>query len=168
MNPEQRIDELERQNRRFRSSGAAVLATAIVLLVVCAGLLATNCAGAKSTPKPGVLTGSEFRLVDSSGTTRAVLTMENGNPVLRFLSEQGKPRAMVGLTQFGPILSFVRENGRPGASLGVSRSVSSMAFGDSAGHPRIMLVVDSTGAPTIALRDTTGHTAWTAPEPLKR
>ena len=168
MNPEQRIDELERQNRRFRRSGAAVLATAIVALVVCAGLLATSCAGARSTPKPGVLTGSEFRLVDSSGVTRAVLAMENGNPVLRFLSEQGKPRAMVGLTQFGPILSFVRENGRPGASLGVSRSVSSMAFGDSAGHPRIMLVVDSTGAPTIALRDTTGHTAWTAPEPPKR
>jgi hypothetical protein len=31
-----------------------------------------------------------------------------------------------------------------------------------------MLMVDSTGAPQIVLRDTTGHTVWTAPEPLKR
>jgi hypothetical protein len=168
MIPEQRIDELERQSRRSRRTGMAVLVTVVAAFVVCAGLLATNCAGAKSAPKPGVVTGSEFRLVDTSGITRAVLAMENGNPVLRFLSEQGKSRAMVGLTQFGPVLSFARENGRPGTSLGVSRSVSSMAFGDSAGHPRIMLVVDSTGSPTIMLRDTTGHTAWTAPEPLKR
>ena len=168
MTPEERIDELERQSRRFRRTGMAVLVTVVAAFAVYAGLLATSCAGAKSAPKPGVVTGSEFRLVDSSGVTRAVLAMESGNPVLRFLSEQGKPRAMVGLTQFGPVLSFARENGRPGISLGVSRSVSSMALGDSAGHPRIMLVVDSTGMPTITLRDTTGHTAWTAPEPLKR
>ena len=168
MNPEQRIDELERQNRRFRSTGAAVLATAIVALVVCAGLLATNCAGARSTPKPGVLTGSEFRLVDSSGVTRAVLAMENGNPVLRFLSEQGKPRAVVGLQEYGPSLFFARENGKPGTSIGVGLNGPAMAFGDSAGNMRILLTVDSTGAPKMVLRDTTGHTAWTAPEPLKR
>jgi hypothetical protein len=168
MTPEQIIYELERQNRRFRQTGTAVLVTALVALVVSVGLLATGRAGAQSTPKPGVLTGSEFRLVDSSGITRAKLMMENGNPILRFLSEEGKPRAAIGLQTFGPILSFLRENGRPGASLGVTKNVSSMAFGDSASHVRIMLVVDSTGAPTIALRDTTGHTAWTAPKPPER
>jgi hypothetical protein len=168
MTPEQRIDELERQNRRFRQTGTAVLVTALVALVGSVGLLATGRAGAQSTPKPGILTGSEFRLVDTSGITRAKLMMENGNPILRFLSEDGKPRAAIGLQTFGPILSFVRENGRPGASLGVTKNVSSMAFGDSASHVRIMLVVDSTGAPLVALRDTSGHTVWTAPEPPKR
>jgi len=168
MTPEQRIEGLERQNRRFRQMGTAVMVTALVALVVSVGLLATGRAGAQSTPKPGVLTGSEFRLVDTSGITRAKLMMENGNPILRFLSEQGKPRAAIGLQAFGPILAFLRDNGRPGASLGVTRNVSSMAFGDTTSNVRIMLVVDSTGAPTIALRDTTGHTVWTAPEPLKR
>jgi hypothetical protein len=164
MTPEQRIEEL---NRRFRRTGAAVLMTAVVAVAVCAALLATSRAGAQGAPKPGVVTGSEFRLVDSSGITRAKLVMENGNPILRFLSEQGNPRAAIGLQTFGPILSFLRDNGRPGASLGVTKDVSSMAFADTARHPRIMLVVDSTGMPTIMLRDTTGHTVWTAPEPLK-
>jgi hypothetical protein len=169
MTPEQRIDELERQNRRFRRNGVAVVVTVVVALVVCVGLLATSCAGAKSTPKPGVVTGSEFRLVDSSGITRAVLNMEkNGQPVLRFLGEEGEFRAAVGLEFYGPFLFFTRGNGRPGMSMGVSDNGPAMAFGDSAGHPRIMLMVDSTGAPQIVLRDTTGHTVWTAPEPLKR
>jgi hypothetical protein len=160
MTPEQRIDELERQNRRFRRTGMTAL---MIAFAIVAGLLATSCTADKDAAQPKVVTGTEFRLVDDKGVARAVLAMESGEPVLRFLSEQGKPRAMIGLGQFGPLLSFVRENGRPGTSLGVSRSVSSMAFGDSAGHPRIMLVVDSTGAPKVMLRDTTGRTAWTAP-----
>jgi len=168
MTPEQRIEKLEQESRRSPRAGTVVLTAAFVALAVFAGLLATNCAGAKSTPKPGVLTGSEFRLVDSSGTTRAVLTMENGNPVLRFLSEQGKPRAVVGLQEYGPSLFFARENGKPGTSIGVGLNGPAMAFGDSAGNMRILLTVDSTGAPKMVLRDTTGHTAWTAPEPLKR
>jgi len=168
MTPEQRIDELERQNRRFRRTGTAVLVTAVAVFAVCAGLLATSRTGAQGVPKPGVVAGSEFRLVDSSGMNRAVLAMENGQPLLRFYDERGKIRADVGLQPYGPSMVLLRENGRPGASIGVGKMGPAMAFGDSAGHPRIMLVVDSTGAPTIALRDTTGHTAWTAPEPLKR
>jgi hypothetical protein len=168
MIPEQRINELERQSRRSRRTGTAVLVTVVAAFAVYAGLLATNCAGPKSAPKPGVVTGSEFRLVDSSGVTRAVLAMENGNPLLRFYNEQGKPRAVVGLQEYGPSLFFARENGRPGTSIGVGPNGPTMAFGDSAGNMRILLTVDSTGAPKMVLRDTAGHTAWTAPEPLKR
>lgn len=168
MTPEQRIGQLEHENRRFRRVGTAVLAAACIVLAVGIGLLAASRAGAQSTPKPGVVAGTEFRLVDSAGITRAKLMMESGNPILRFLNEDGKPRAAIGLQTFGPILAFLRDNGRPGASLGVARNVSSMAFGDTASHVRIMLVVDSAGAPTIALRDTSGHTVWTAPEPLKK
>ena len=90
MTQEQRINELERQNRRFRRTGMAVLVTALVALVVCVGLLATNRAGAQPgapkpnyntppwrdmnpTPRGGIVTGGEFRLVDDSGVTRAVL-----------------------------------------------------------------------------------------------
>jgi hypothetical protein len=168
MTPEQRIDELEQANRRFRRTGSAVLVTVVAAFAVCAGLLATSRAGAQSTPKPGVVAGSEFRLVDSSGITRAVLAMENGNPLLRFLDGRGKPRAVVGLQEYGPSLVLIRDNGRPGASIGVGKMGPSMAFGDSAGNVRFMLTVDTTGAPKIMLRDTTGHTVWTAPEPLKR
>jgi hypothetical protein len=163
MTPEQRIDELERQNRRFRRTGVAVLLTVLSALVVCVGLLATSRAGAQGVPKPGVVTGSEFRLVDSSGMTRAVLAMEKGTPWLRFLDETGKSRAIVGLQEYGPSLAFVRENGRPGASIGVGPLGPAMAFGDSGGSVRFMLTVDSTGAPRMVLKDTTGHVAWSTP-----
>ena len=180
MTQEQRIDELERQNRGFRRTAVVLLGTILVTLVVCVGLLATSRAGAQPgaprpnfntppwrdpnpTPKGGIVTGGEFRLVDDKGATRAVLYLENGNPVLRFLDEQGRPRASVGLQPCGPSLFFARENGTPGASIGVSAKAASLVLADSAGHPRSLLSVDSTGAPTIMLRTTTGHVVWSAP-----
>ena len=165
MTQEQRMIELERQYRRLRRTGTTVLVTVLVALVVCVGLLATGRAGAQNVPKPSAITGSEFRLVDSSGVTRAVLAMENGNPLLRFLDGRGKYRASVGLQEYGPSLFFARDNGRPGTSIGVGGNGPSMALADTAGHMRIMLHVDDStgGMPTITLRDTTGHTAWTAP-----
>ena len=163
MTQEQRMIELERQYRRLRRTGTTVLVTVLVALVVCVGLLATGRAGAQNGPKPSAITGSEFRLVDSSGVTRAVLTMENGSPLLRFLDQKGKSRAVVGLQEYGPSLVLIRENGRPGASIGVGRMGPAMAFGDSAGYVRFMLTVDTTGAPKMVLKDTTGHVAWTAP-----
>jgi hypothetical protein len=163
MTPEQRIEKLKRENLRFRRTGTALLAAACAILVVGIGLLATGRAGAQNTPKPGVVTGNEFRLVDTSGITRAKLMMENGNPVLRFFDDQGKSRAAVGLQEYGPYLFFARANGKPGASIGVGPLGPAMAFGDSAGNVRIMLTVDTTGTPAVALRDTTGHTSWTAP-----
>jgi hypothetical protein len=118
-------------------------------------------------PQADVLTGREFRLVDDQGVTRAVLGMEKGNPMLRFLGEQGEFRASLGLQEYGPSLFFARDNGRPGTSIGVGGKGPSMAFADTAGHLRIVLTVaDSTGLP--AMRDTAGHTVWTAPKPLKR
>jgi hypothetical protein len=101
--------------------------------------------------------------VDSSGVNRAILAMENGHPLLRFLDERGKYRASVGLQDYGPSLFFARNNGRPGTSIGVGPNGPAMAFGDSTGNLRILLTVDSTGAPKIMLRDTTGHLAWSAP-----
>jgi hypothetical protein len=170
MTQEQRIEKLEQESRRFRRAGTVVLTVAFVALAVCVGLLTTGRAGAQNTPKPGIVTGSEFRLVDSSGMTRAVLHIEkNGQPLLRFLGEKGELRASIGLQDYGPSLFFARANGKPGTSIGVGGKGPSMAFADTAGHMRIMLHVDdSTGMPTIALRDTTGHTAWTAPEPPKK
>jgi|GEM_PF-4250974 len=163
MTQEQRVEKLQRQNCRFRRTGTAVSFAVCLTGVVCAGLLATSCTGNKGAQPPTVVTATEFRLVDSSGMTRAVLAIEHGHPLLRFLDEQGKYRASVGLQDYGPSLFFARSNGRPGTSIGVGTNGPAMAFGDSAGNPRIMLVVDSTGAPKIMLRDTTGHTAWTAP-----
>lgn len=163
MTQEQRIDELERQNRRFKRTGMAATVTVVGALAVCVGLLATSRAGAQNVPKPAVVTGSEFRLVDSSGVNRAILAMENGHPLLRFLDERGKYRASVGLQDYGPSLFFARNNGRPGTSIGVGPNGPAMAFGDSTGNLRILLTVDSTGAPKIMLRDTTGHLAWSAP-----
>lgn len=160
MTPEQRIDKLEREYRRFRRTGTVVL---MAVVAIGAGLLATSCTADKDAAQPKVVTGTEFRLVDDKGVARAVLAMENGAPLLRFLDEKGKSRAVVGLQEYGPSLFFARSNGKPGTSIGVGPNGPAMAFGDSAGNMRILLTVDSTGAPKVMLRDTSGHTAWTAP-----
>ena len=169
MTPEQRIERLERENRHFRRTGTVALTVAFVALAVCVGLLATGRAGAQNTPSPGVFTGSELELADSSGIVRAKLMMDGGQPILRFLSEQGMPRASIGLNQFGPLLFLARDNGRPGVSIGVGGSGPSMGLADTASHLRIPLhVTDSTGMPEIVLRDSTGHTIWTAPGQPKK
>jgi hypothetical protein len=120
-------------------------------------------------PQSNVVTGREFRLVDDKGASRAVLSLEDGNPVLQFLDERGKSRASVGLQEYGPSLFFARPDGRPAVSMGFGGKGPSMAFADSASHMRILLNVDdSTGMPAIVMRDTSGHTAWTAPEPQRK
>jgi len=120
-------------------------------------------------PQSNVVTGSEFQLVDDKGVARAVLAMEKGNPMLRFFGEKGEFRAAVGLQDYGPSLFFARDNGKPGTSIGAGGKGPSMAFADTAGHLRILLNVDdSTGMPTIVMRDTAGRTVWTAPQSLKK
>jgi hypothetical protein len=185
MTQEQRIEELERQIRRFRRTDMVALATALVAVVVGVGLLAVSRAGAQPgapkpnyntppwhetnpPPKAGVVIGGEFRLVDDSGATRAVLYLEKGNPVLSFLDQQGIFHASVGLQEDGPHLLFTYGNNRPGMSIQVSDRGAAMACSDSAGHLRIMMSVGSTGAPMITFRDSTersgaGHVIWTAP-----
>jgi hypothetical protein len=163
MTQEQRFGDLERQTGRLRSTATVFLLVALVALIVCLGLLATGRARTHGTTRPAVVTGTEFRLVDSNGITRAVLAMENGHPLLRFLNERGEFRAAVGLEDYGPSLFFARANGRPGTSIGVGPKGPAMAFGDSAGNVRILFNVDETGAPKLALRDTFGHGVWTAP-----
>ena len=160
MTQQQSTCELKPQGRRYRRVGTAALIAICLTAATGAVLLITSCAGSKGALPPTVVTGTEFRLVDSSGTIRAVLAMERGYPLLRFLDERGEFRASVGMQEYGPSLFFARSNGRPGTSIGVGTNGPAMAFGDSAGNPRIMLVVDSTGAPKIMLRDTTGHTTW--------
>jgi hypothetical protein len=139
-------------------------------LAACAGLVATGCGGSKDAKQQGIVTATEFCLVDSAGVTRARLMMDRGNPILRFFGEKGEFRAAIGLQEYGPSLFFARANGRPGTSIGVGGHGPAMAFGDTAGHPRIMMLIDDSigGMPTIALRDTTGRTVWTEPEPLKK
>jgi hypothetical protein len=164
MTPEPRTENV---NRR---AGTAVFMTVLTALAACAGLVATSCAGSQDAKQPGVMTATEFCLVDSAGVTRARLMMDRGNPILRFFGEKGEFRAAIGLQEYGPSLFFARANGRPGTSIGVGGHGPAMAFGDTAGHPRIMVLIDDStgGMPTIALRDTTGHTVWAAPEPVRK
>ncbi len=134
----------------------AVLAAVLVL--------AAGCASDKTGQQSGVVTGSEFRLVDADGATRAVLALDNGNPVLRFMDRQGKIRTSLLMYEDGGSgLVFTQESGRPGASIGSNAAGPALAFGDGAGNVRALLTVGKDGTPKLVLKDTTGHAAWTAP-----
>jgi hypothetical protein len=115
-------------------------------------------------PQQNVVTGREFRLMDDKGATRAVLSLEEGNPALHFLDQRGRSRACVGLQESGPSLFFALPDGRPAMHVAFGDKGFSMAFADTAGSTRILLNVDdSTGMPTIAVSDSAGHTVWTTP-----
>src|SRR3954464_6870780 len=92
---EQRIDLLERQNRRFRY--------ALTLLAVAAGLGAAlvSIGAARREPAPKVVEAQSFNLVDAAGKVRATLLATEAGPRLRFLDAQGKNRVSIGCEDGG-------------------------------------------------------------------
>jgi hypothetical protein len=75
-----RVEILETQNRRFKKIG-------IASLVVAVAFIATG-----QTPAKKILEANEFLLKDTSGKTRARLTMEmKERPALTFLDDQAVP-----------------------------------------------------------------------------
>jgi hypothetical protein len=82
-----RLNRLERrQSLMLRAAGAAVL-------VLAAGALMGQVRPAPPMVPPGTeslpMRASSFELVDGNGQSRAVLRMEKGAPVLRFLDATG-------------------------------------------------------------------------------
>lgn len=76
-----RLFALERQNRRLRG--------AVVILVLLAGMLLWLGA-AEQRLIPQRIQAQEFVLSDADGTTRAALTLRNGQPKLELYGENGK------------------------------------------------------------------------------
>jgi hypothetical protein len=101
----QRIERLERQNRRYRVGGAiAILAGAAAL---CIGM---------SAPRKTLETDL-LLIKDANGATRMILGMADDGPAITMLDEKGKLRANMGVTDKGPEFDLLDSSETPRLSM---------------------------------------------------
>lgn len=106
-----------------------------------------------------------LRYADDNGTKREglFLTDRANIPLTDILAKRDSLKAMpAGPARDSAMKAFVENNGHPLAAnrVAVTRDVSKSAvvsLSDQQGHPRLKLVVDSTGAASIQFLDTEGH-----------
>lgn len=187
----QRMDRLERENRRLkRYSGMMVVACAILLGLSGAMVFFS---GRFSLPGAGqVVAARQFVLQGDGGATRGAWGIDKDGAVRLSLSDaQGRQRVRVSLLQdgsagislsdsadrklavFGVLpdqnttLALTDRSGTPRAVLGVSSDGSSnLVFADRTGATRSGIGVDSRGVGTFSLVDRAGREVGTAePEP---
>ncbi len=115
----QRVEKLEKANRRLKLAGVLALA-----LVGCSLLL-----GAAS-PKRTV-EAEEFILRDANGEVRAILHMKPNGPGLLFYDANGESRVALAVTRLGPMLALFDANRKTRALLGINENEPRLVFFDA-------------------------------------
>jgi hypothetical protein len=148
---EERLEKLERQNRRMKLAGlgAVVIAGAFVLM------------GQASGPRtPPEVRAKSFVLMDANGETRARLYMSAKAPMLELFDANGKPRAGLGVTSDGPELDLYDAKGNPRAEMDAFSDGPGLDLADANGKVRAQLAVNSDG-PILDLNGADGKSsAW--------
>ncbi len=171
----QRLERVERQNRRLRRAGIALF------VVVAAGLLM-----AQAPPKERIVEAEGFRLKDRQGNVRAELVVSRDGPRLVLFGEGGKEhkeRLTLDVVKEGPILTLYDANGQGRLSLTALLGEAGLDLQDhgntrvhlySRGGDTWLLASDATGQgraklevlkdrTSLALFDEKGKTIWSAP-----
>jgi len=170
---EERVAQLERENRRTRRGGLVGLA-----IVVAGALLCTT----GQAPKNEVV-ARRFRLVDQQNRTRVDFNSSDSAPGMDLYDEGGNIQATLNISKNGPRLLFVDEHGevRAGLSLGKDgpglflwdkdRSTAALAIyslgpalclTDKQGQTRAMVAL-AAQEPMVRLCDERGRAKWSAP-----
>lgn len=141
-----RLDRLEKQNRKLRMAIFAALIT-----VVSAGLVGFTAV------QEQLLWARQFVLVDANETKRAELIIDEGAPVLRFYDAEGKARTEVGLTEngFGKV-RLQDAQGTSRISLGQTNSGGVLSLNAQNGTRIAGFGTTSAGRPIIHLNDAEG------------
>lgn len=149
---EDRLDRLERQNRRFRSIAILLGLTAATWLLVGA---------ASPKPRTKLVEATEFRLVDQKGTVRAALAVGRGGTTISLNNGAGRPRLSLAVGDDGaPRVDLLDRSDSPRASLSLAGDGSPQLsltgspridLAEEAGKPRMSLAVGSDGEATVSL-----------------
>lgn len=161
---EERLDRLERGNRRLK-----ILAGAVIVLAG-GGLLLAAASGVRAqTPAwRRTVEAEKFVLRDASGKPLAMMDATNEEPTLTLADASGKPRAILGVDADGASLDLWDASGKPSASLGMLKDGPGLVLYDANGNMRAFLDGESDG-PSLTLRDSggfesvVGHVALQAP-----
>ena len=125
-----RLENVERQNRRLKAAGIAVLVLAV------AGLLM-----GQTMPRARIVEAEGFVLKDAAGKVRAELAGDNHLTRLRLNDENGEGRAVLTVAKDGPRLNLYDENGEVRAILTVAKDGPRLNLYDEDGKSRAILAV---------------------------
>jgi len=140
----ERLDKLERQNRRLKQSALAAFVVATALVTMYA-----------TQPVPQKITAHRFDVVDDSGKMRVAISNAEGRSGIALFDAQSNPRASMTLDASGSPLMWVCDaGGKSRVSLGVFEDGPSISLRNEKGKTHIGL--DPSGAPRITLADANG------------
>ncbi len=97
----ERLERLEKQNRRLKYVGAAALV--LVSAAIHMG---------QAAPVPETIEARRFLVIDTKGEPRAALGVTEGGPTLALNDADGKLRAALTVTEGGPALVLFDADGR--------------------------------------------------------
>lgn len=130
----QRLDHVERENRRLKRVGSMLLISIVSIVLM------GQATGSK------VVEAEKFILRDSDGNERGWLTVRKGvGPILALLDDSGRERVMLGvgrdLAGQKPFLALFDAHGKERAGLAVGDEGSKMVLLDSQGDAEARLAV---------------------------
>ena len=135
---EERIDRLERANRRIKWWGIAGF-----VALISVGFLALVALGLASEPfvplNQEVVRARAVHIEDEMGIVRATLAVTPKGPSLKFFNAEGQSRTVLGLISDLPVLNLYDVEGTVRASLMVSPDGPALGFLDSEGSTRSLL-----------------------------
>jgi len=156
-----RLEQLERDNRRLqRSASLSFIGIAVLLGLVVALVWVTARHGMPGSVAQEVV-ARQFVLRDQNGAIRGAWGMAPDGAVRLVLDDPaGRPRVKVSLLQDGTSgLSFSDSGGRPRAVFALlPDQTGSVAFADEAGKTRSVLGISADGSSNIVFADRTGST----------
>ncbi len=117
-----RLEKVERQNRRLRGAGIAVVVVAV------AGLLM-----GQAMPKERIVAAEGFLLKDARGKVRAKLSVDKDRPMLALADEHEMPRVGLSVDKDGPMLAMGDEYGMPRVELSVGKEGPRLILADENG-----------------------------------
>jgi hypothetical protein len=139
----ERLNRLERENRRLRRFGAACMA-GFVLLLSC---------GAQDAGQGGLIKGEQLLLTSKTGDSSIAMgTDEGGLPAITLR------RTMKGNTSLIRLESFVAPDGDPAPAVTFQRTV-----GRKTASMRVGLYVAADGEPVLRFRDQAMRLRYTLP-----
>ncbi len=138
----QRLNIMERQNRRLKRMGMVILAGATVLTLMGQARLSRT------------VEAEKFILKDASGKVRAEIGMGEKGPALRFRAEDGKFRIGLGLVGDEHGLFLLDANERKQATLGVGSLGPALMLYDNKGKRRMVFGMSKGAQPLFELAGT--------------
>jgi hypothetical protein len=150
-----RLEKVEKENRRMKRAGLA-----IILAAACAAVMG------QARPAANAVEAKSYVLLDASGTKRAELVLEAGapgqepSPVLRFLDGKGADSLslsptrleLAGKSDLGPDILIDDAKGTPRVDFGVEHNLPFVLLNDEKGITRVDMGLER-GDPALVIND---------------